>query len=380
MKYVVTKIDIAHFVAELNGNNSSVIYNDARDGPPHQLLHQYITRYQLTQQDYYPIDVESIRWLTEQSSTLQFLSLDHCEKGPLSPSSVFFNDTLHLLETLKHAIRYGYRTFGDRELKDVPMFIQMKWVLNFQTPSEIMHYWLMINRFLHDIQSIVPEEDYQANREWLDNWFDVVHSFWGNLLKEVNKHLFFRTFRRIEDIPRFQHSVRWTLFFYMFQSDGDPHEIVALKEIIISNSVFKNGIRDFITAVEIKLDDVKPVAFTPMNVTTDDVLNDAEMIDNMNMILDVMNRDDMFQRWWSELLVDSCDRWRGTLLDVMDGDLDAYPRKEILASTMLWDVETIVAYIEPILFGKRELHRVLLSLRERVRRHIFQLILKESWF
>ena len=49
------------------------------DEPPRQLLQFHITRYQVTHQDYCPIDVESIRWLIGQSSTLQFLSMEQTE-------------------------------------------------------------------------------------------------------------------------------------------------------------------------------------------------------------------------------------------------------------------------------------------------------------
>ena len=68
------------------------------------------------------------------------------------------------------------------------------------------------------------------------------------------------------------------------------------------------------------------------------------------------------------------------MVDNLDGDEDDYPRKEVLAANLLWDVETIVAYIEPKLFEKEHAHRVLLSLRNKIRCYIFQLILKESWF
>ena len=379
MKYFVTRMEIASMV--FNRENDK--HNDSsldQDSPPHELLHHYITRYELTHQDYYPLDVERIRWLTEQTSTIQFLSLEHTGNDSLSPSLAIFNDTIHLLKTLKHAIRYGYRTFGDRELKSVSLLIQMKWMDNFRTPLEIMHHCFVISEFLHDIQRIIPQEDYRANREWLDKWFEVVHSFWENLLKEVNKHLFFRTFRRTEDIPRFQHSVRWTMFFYLFQSDGDSREIAALKGIILNNSVFRNGIRDFIITVETALDDIKPVPFSAMNLTDSDLLNDAQTVVGMTLVFDAMDRDDSYQKWWSELFIDSCDHWRGTLLDIRDGNLEGYPRKEILAASILWDIEAMVAYIEPILFAKRHLHEMLLSLRKRIRRHTFQLILKESWF
>lgn len=382
MRYDVTNIEIAHLSGNREDdshNDSNLNLDDLRDGPPIELLHQYIMRYELTHQDYCPIDVESIRWLIGQSSTLQFLSLERAEEGTLSPSSVDFNDTITLLETMRSAIRYGFRTFGDRELKDVPLFIQMKWMQNFQTPPEIMHHWFVVNRFLQNIQSLIPEHNYQANREKMDNWVDVLFSFWRYLLKEVNKHLFFRQFRSTQDIPRFQHSVRWTMFFFMFQTAGDPQEIVTLKQMIISNSLFKKGIRDFIKAVETALDDIKPVVFAPLNVSSDDVLNDEETVREITLILNEMDRDDSFQLWWSQLFINSRDYWRGALLDAQDGDVE-YPRKDMLAASMLWDIEALVAYIQPTMFGKHHLHRVLLSLRNRIRRHIFRFILKESWF
>ena len=368
MKHCVTKIQIAALTACNNSNFNS-----------HKLQQHYSTRFELSHQDYYPVDVESIRWLTRQSSTLQFLSLDQTKENTLSPSIVFFNDTIKLLEALRCAIHDGQRTFGDRDLKEVPMFVQMKWMQNFETPPEIVHQWLAINRFLDDIHGIIPEDDYQANKEWIDKWFDVIHSFWGNLLKEVNKYIFFRKFRSIEQIPRFQHSVRWMMFFYMFRTTGDPQEVVTLKEIIISNSVFTNGIRAFIEAVEMVLDDIKPVVFPSVNLSNSDILNDEEMVRGISLILNVMNRDDPFQLRWSESFIDSCDHWRGVLLDLQDADIRS-PGKEILTASILWDLEALIAYIEPILFDKQHLHHVLLSLRNRMRRHIVHFILKESWF
>ena len=189
--------------------------------------------------------------------------------------------------------------------------------------------------------------------------------------------MFFRQFRSIEDIPRFQHSVRWAMFFYMFQTTEDPLEVVALKELIITNAVFQKGIRDFIETVEIALDQIKPMVFSALDVSCED---DVQIDVEMTLILDAMNIEDDYQRWWMTLLIDSCDHWRSTLLDALAGDLIDDPMKEVLAAEILWDLEALVAYIEPVLFRKKRLHRVLMSLRNRIRRHIFQIILKESWF
>ena len=365
IKYSVTKIEIANRKC----NDSNLIHNEPPDGPPRQLLQFHITRYQLTHQDYCPIDVGSIRWLIGQSSTLQFLSLEQGE-AILSRPSLFPNDTVTLLERLRNAIRYGYRTFGDRQLRETPLFIQMEWMHNFQTPTEIMHRWMVIDRFLHDIQNSVSEGSSDAMNQWLT----VLRSHWDFLLKEVRSHFFFRHFRRIEDIPRFQHSVRWTIFFYMFQTNLDSQEMIALKEMIISTAVFRKGIHDFIETVEMSLDTVKPIEFSPMNMSS----NGAQMDVEMNLVLDSLNNDDWYQRWWAGLLIDSYDRWRSTMVATLESDPMDYPRKQVLAATMLWEVETIVAFIEPKLFERRHPHRVLLSLRNRIRSYVFHFFFKES--
>ena len=370
MKHYVTKLEIA----QRKCNDSNLIHDELRDGPSRQLLQHHISRYQLTHQDYSPVDVESIRWLIGQLSTLQFLSLEQRDSNPSRLSIVLFNDTIKSLETFRDAIVYGERTFGHRELKEIPMFIQMEWIRNSETPPGIMHYWLMVNRFLHDIHSIVPKAQSVA----LDQWLKVIRSFWHFLLDDVENHFFFRTFRRIQDIPRFQHSVRWTMFFYMFQTSEDPLEMVALKEMILSNDVFRNGIRGFIKTVEMALDDVKEVNFSTMNLSNDEALNDVRMDAEICLILDALNPEDWYQRWWTELFIDSYDRWRTTMVESLERDPEGYPKDDVLVATMLWDVETLVAFIEPKLYEREHPHRVLLSLRNRIRSYIFQLMLKES--
>ena len=186
MKHYGTRIEIADYIANRENDNSS-IHDELRDGPSRQLLHRYITRYQVTHQDYYPIDVGSIRWLIGQSTTSQFLSLEQMEPNTSRPSFLFFKNTIKSLETLRLSIYYGQSQFGDRELQEVPLFIQMEWMRNFKTPPQIMHCWTMISRFLQTIQDIVP----QANPEWMEQWFSVVHSFWDFVLMYVRNHLFF---------------------------------------------------------------------------------------------------------------------------------------------------------------------------------------------
>ena len=374
MKHYGTKIEIADYLAHRENDNSSV-HDELRDGPSRQLLHRYITRYQVTHQDYYPIDVGSIRWLIGQSTTSQFLSLEQMEPNTSRPSFLFFKNTIKSLETLRLSIYYGQSQFGDRELQEVPLFIQMEWMRNFKTPPQIMHCWTMISRFLQTIQDIVP----QANPEWMEQWFSVVHSFWDFVLMDVRNHLFFRTFRSIDEIPRFQHSVRWTMFFFMFQTAEDTPEMVRLKEIILSNAVFRKGIRDFIETVEVALDEIKPVQFSRVNMSDDDTLTGTQMDAEVTLIFEALNRNEWYQRWLAELLIDSCDRWRSAMVDALERGLDDCPRKEVLAASMLWDVETIIAYIEPTVFEKEHVHQVLLALRNKVRRHVFALILNESW-
>ena len=367
MKHWVTQIGIADYIVNRKSNDSDMDQNELLNGPSQQRLHHYVAWYQQSAQDYFPIDVESIRWLIGQSSTIQFLSLD--DTGS-------FNGTIQLLEALRHSINSGQRAFGDGELKNIPLFAKMEWMRNFETPPPIMHCWSVIDRFLHDIQSTVPK----TNPVFIDKWFSVVHSFWALLLRQATNHLFFRRFRRSEDIPRFQHSVRWTMFFYMFQTTEDTPEMVTIKEMIISDASFRKGIRDFIETVEMALNEIKPLEFSRMNVSSIEVLNDAALHAEISLILAAMNLDEWYQRWWSELFIDSCDRWIRILLDAFDGNLDVNVRKEILASSMLWDLETLVAYIEPTFFERVHLHQVLLTMRSKMRRNVFGLILSESWF
>lgn len=375
MKHRVTKIEIAHYIANQSGNESTLIPNDLQDGPPQKLLQQYVAWYQQSAQDYHPIDVESVRWLIGQSSTLRFLSLEDLD--PLRPSILFFNDTINWLEALRQSICSGKRTFGDHELKDIPLFIQMEWMQNFKVPTEIMHCWSVVDHFLHVIQTVVPD----ANPKWMDRWFSGLRSFWTYLLKEAINHLFSLNFRSIEQIPKFQHSVYWTMFFYMFQSTDDSQEMISFKEMIIKNPVFRKGIRNFIDAVEMALHDIKPVVFSPMNVSSEDVLNGTQMdVDKeINKILDEMDKEEWYQLWWSKLFINSCDSWGGVLVDALDNNLEGYSSKEVMAASLLWDLETVVAYIEPILFQRKHLHNALLALRNTVRRYVFELILRGSW-
>lgn len=142
------------------------------------------------------------------------------------------------------------------------------------------------------------------------------------------------------------------------------------------NTVFRKGIRDFIDALEMALEDIKLMVFTPLNVTFEDDVQTDVAID---LIMNAMNLQDRYQRWRSELLLDSCDQCGSTLLDALAGDLEGYPMKEILAASLLWDLEALISYIEPVLIGIEHIHRMLLSLRNRIRDNTLQLILKESW-
>ena len=217
--------------------------------------------------------------------------------------------------------------------------------------------------------SIVPD----ANWDVMSQWLSEVRLHWNLLLTEVRNHFFFRLFRRIEDSPRFQHSVRWTIFFYMFQTNLNSQEMVALKEMIISTAVFRKGIRDFIATVEMALDTVKRIEFSPMNLS----IVGAQMDVEMNLVLDALDNDDWYQRWWAGLLIDSYDRRRSTMLETLESDPEGCSRgKLVVEATMSWEVETIVAFIEPKLFERKHPHRVLLSLQNRIRSLIFHFFLQ----
>ena len=86
-----------------------------------------------------------------------------------------------------------------------------------------------------------------------------------------------------------------------------------------------------------------------------------------------------YERWLTNMFLRSTDLWSSTLTAAVNGVPVPFP-KEVVAAKMLWGVEAVVAYIEPIVFGRAgDDHRILLSFRERMRLYIHQFILGESW-
>ena len=372
-KYHITELELRH--SRTHSNHS---VEGQSDTPSPDVLLTYVSRFQNSHRDYQPMDVDSIKWLTESLSSSQLLSL-----GPDScPSAMSFSNTvLRYLQPLGNIIKFGKRKYGNNQLNETLLFTKMKWIEQFNYPRDARHAWFDVSFILHDAQSEIPNDDYLKHSERYDEWFNVVHCSWQYLFKEVRNHLFFRKFRKNEDIPRFQHSVHWTIFFYRFQTDKDsesPH-VVELKNKILFDSKFRNAIRAFIDAVETALDTVKPVKFSNITVSAHGIALDRDLNREIDEILHSIKVSNKYERWLTTIFLRSTDLWTITLIAAADGAHVPFP-KEIVAAKMLWGVEAIVAYIEPIVFRRRgDVHLSLLSFRNRMRFFIHRLILKDSW-
>ena len=359
---------------ELSQSNHSA--EDSGCIPSADLLLKYVSRFQESHGDYQPIDVDSIKWLTGSLSSARLLSLG---PGTSLTALTLSRGNIRYLRTLRNRIKIGKQKYANNQLERIPLITKMEWMEQFKYPKAIFHLWFDINSIIHDAQSDIPTNEYLKHSECYQRWFNLVHVSWQQILKEVRNHLFFRQFRRIEDIPRFQHSVYWTIFFYRFETDkdsGSPH-IIALKDQIWFNYRLRNGIKAFIDAVETELNEVKYIEFPRMNITEDGLLRNEELNEEINEILRSMSFSNGYECWLINMFIQANDLWRITLIDSIAGELVPFPR-EIFAAKMLWDVEAIVAYIEPIVF-KRHVHHLLLSFRRRLRSYIYQIILNESW-
>ena len=372
IKYHITKLELVHCLS--NSNDSTHSQNGK---PSQELLLKFVSRFQESHSDYQPIDVESIKWLTGSLSTERMLSLGPC--SCLAAVS-FSTKNLRNLRTLRNRIKFRSTRYAINQEEKPSLLTRIEWMERFKYPKEITYFWFDINGILHDAQSSIPKEEYSKNSEWYDQWFRMVHGSWQQILGEVRNHLFFRQFRRIEDIPRFQHSVCWTIFFYRFETErdsGSPH-VVELKTHILLDHHFRKGIKKFIDEVDSVLNEVKRVNFSRININADGPIFDAELNRETNEILQSLNPNLDYDNWLIDMFVRANDLWRLTLKNVVDGDPIPFPR-EIFAAKMLWDVEAIVAYIEPIVFRMGHIHQALLSYRSRIRAYIYQLVLKESW-
>ena len=370
-KYHVTELELRHF---------DTFSNHSTEGntPSPDLLVKYVSRFQESHSNYHSIDVDSIKWLIGGLSSSHLLSLgnDSC------PSAMSFsNIILRYLRTLGNFIKIGKTKYANNELKGTLLFTKMEWMQQFKYPTDIIYFWFEISSILREAQSSIPMEEYSKHSKWYDEWFKVVHSSWQFMFDEVQNHLFFRKFWKTEHIPKFQHSVHWTIFFYRFQTDKDfkfPH-ILKLKNKILFDNKFRNGIRAFIDAVETALDEVNLVTFSPTIIPKNGIILDPDLNTQMNTILRSISASNKYEQWVTAMFVQCANFWISALEAVADGSSEPFP-KEIVAAKMLWGVEAIVAYIEPIVFRRNgEDHPTLLSFRNRIRMYIHQLILKEEW-
>ena len=140
------------------------------------------------------------------------------------------------------------------------------------------------------------------------DWSNMLRSLWGQLLKEARNHLFFRKFRNFQHIQPFQqHSVQWTMFFDLFQSErgDDCQDAINLKEFTALNSDFRHGIRWFIDAVETALNDVKHVVFTRSNITGEIIINHTEIEAELSAAIRSLSRSNSYERWFIDNLEQS---------------------------------------------------------------------------
>ena len=371
-KFHITTLEMTHYRTHSNRSTK-----ESKTTPSSNLLSKYISRFRNSHPDYKPMDVDSIKWLTDRLSFARFLSLspDAC---PAAMS--FLNSNLPYLRTLRNIIKFGKTKYGDDQLEGTTLFAKMKWMEEFKFPELITDLWFRVNGILHNVQSSIPMEQYLKHNEWYDQWFSMLHNSWQHILTEVRIHLFFRQFRCTKHIPRFQHSVQWTIFFDLFQTNEDSEflDILELKDRLLFSTQFREGIRDFIDAVETVLDEVKYVERTPMNISGENLIYNDQLNAEAQGILQSLSPSNSYERWISDLFGRSTDVWIITLADAADGDPVPFP-KEIVAARMLVDLEEVVAYIEPIVFGIRKIHRMLWSFRKKMRLYIHQLILEEAW-
>ena len=374
-KYQITDLELKH--SRSLSNHSYHTTEGQSVSPPTELLLKHVSRFQESHTDYHSIDVNYIKWLTDSLSTEQLLSLgsDAC------PAAISFSCTiLRYLRTLGKILKFGKAKYANNELKGISLFTKMEWMEQFKYPHGVSHFWFQISGMLFDAQSSIATEEYSKHKQWYDEWFTLVHSSWQYILKEVRNHLFFRQFRSIEDIPRFQHSVHWTIFFYRFQTEGysGSRHVVELKQNILMNHQFRNGIRSFINEVETALNEVKPIRFASMKIPEGGILYDDVFYREIDGILQHLRPTNNYERWVINILLRSLDVWTPTLGAIANGAPVQSP-KELVAAKMLWGVEAVMSYIEPIVFGVRKNHQILLSFRQRMRFYIHQLILGEAW-
>ena len=338
-----------------------------------EIIDRFNVRLQQTHEDYHPVDIESVQWLTGQISTDQLLSMSLvCSQEAL----ILYNETIGHLREIQAFFKYGTRIHNQRRSARISLFHKMDWTANYSVSHSIYNRWAKVHDFLVEIQSDIPMEAYLMSKGPLDQWFESMHLYWDSLLNEVRNHMFSRTFRDKEEHTPFQQSIHWAFFFHMFWTDyeHDTLQVIAIKHRVWFQQEFQTLLKGFISIVEHSLDEISVLDRDPVDLTVDEMLNDLAV--GVTFFLSKLDTTKWHEKWLSTQLWRAYSQWAFALS--RGGESVVHPKAN-LAAKVIWNMEAIVAVFEPLLFGDADAHEVLMTLRDNVQRYTFHVVLNNSW-
>lgn len=362
-------------------------HNDSGDVPdPKNIMDLYSTRLQLTHEDYHPVELECVQWITGQIPSIQLVSL-HLVSN--EGSFNLYNEVIDDLRAMRNFLKFGksiystnpvtnHRTLYPRngQIPQVLLFQQMDWCSQYTTPIVVDHQWRKVHDFLVNIQGAIPVVVYQLSIQPLTEWFNAIHLCWDNLLREVRHQIFSRTFHGEKDHHPFQQSIHWAGFFYMFITEygvEDP-QLIAIKHQIAFHRDFRSLLKCFIEVVGHTLGDECRIESHPPSVN--EVLQDLRF--DVAVILDSLDTSHWFEEWCGDQLRRSLYLWIDIFKAATRGDPLTCP-KAINAAKVIWNMESVFAALEPTVSADTAAHIVLVALRRNVTRHVFNIVLNGSW-
>lgn len=332
-----------------------------------EIMDRFYVRLQQTHEDYHPVDIESIQWLTGQ------ISLHHLLSMPLvsSPKSLtLYNETVAHFKEIRAFFKFGTRIHHQLHSERVSLFQQMDWTANYSIAPTVYRQWLQIHDFLVQIQEDIPFEAYMVSKEPLDRCFESMHIYWDNLLDQVRNHMFSRIFRNKEEHTPFQRSIHWTFFFYQFWTDydNDDAQLIAIKHHVWLHPDFQSLLKGFINVVEGALNEV-----CALDVVTVDI--DTDLAAAVTFLLHSLKTNVWCHEWLHDAIWGTYNQW----VFAFNREDPAMCPKAITAAKVMYDADAMVAAFEPALLGDEEAYAMLMTLRDNVHRLTFNVVLNNSW-
>lgn len=380
MRKHITLSEIEHAWIEHNrSGNVPVVTAD--------ILDLHTTRFQQTHEDYHPVDLECIQWITDQISSLQLLSLH----SVLNDESFnLYDEIIEDLRTMRNFFKFGkslcsktpvtdHLTIHPRNLQttQILLFQQMDWISQYSTPEAPREQWFRVHCLLDDIQAAIPLEMYKVSNQALDEWFESIHRCWDNLLREVRDQLFSRTFNTEKDPLPFQQSIHWAGFFHMFVADyaNEDPLLITVKHLTMAHQEVRLFLKAFIDDVE----DILPSkndSLGKQSFSVEEALKDLAL--DMVVIQASLDMSHWFEEWCADRLRQAWHFWIDILRASEGGELINCP-KAITAAKVIWNMEALVAALEPTLYVDKDACRALMQLRRNLHHHVFRIVLNGSW-